>query len=208
MQEVINSFLISFWALFFTIDAIGVAPIFVGLTASADDAYRTKMANKGVVITFAIFLLFALSGSIILDLFGISLSAFRIGGGVLLILLAIDMVLNKPSNNCSEYDTKVSEREDISVFPIGIPLLSGPASITIIILHMKQASGSPERQAAVALALVANLFICWLILRFAGKISKMLGKTGINVITRIFGILLTALACQFIIDGLREAFLK
>lgn len=206
MNEVLNQFLIPFYALFLAIDAIGVAPIFISLTSKMSEPRRMLMANRGVFTTFIILSFFALTGALILDLFGISLSAFRIGGGILLLILSIDMVMSRP-NSPLQSSSEDSHKEDISVFPMAIPLLSGPASITMLILFMKEAHGHFVHQLMIMLALIANMFICWLIFRFSSQISKKLGKTGINVITRIFGILLTALACQFFIDGVRGAFM-
>lgn len=209
MQELINYFFAVFSALFFTIDCLGMSPVFIMLTASGTNEYRKKMARKGSLIAFVILLFFAVTGSFVLDTFGISLPAFRIAGGILLLLLAIDMVMatNSPIRNENEEERQENaQRDDISVFPVAIPLLAGPAAITILTLFMKQAQGMFIKQAIIILALVLNMFICWLVLLFSNQLSKMLGKTGINVITRIFGILLTSLACQFFIDGVIEAF--
>lgn len=210
MQDILNSALITFWSIFFTIDVLGTAPIFISLTAGATRDYQKKMAQKGALTAFCILFVFTLSGSIILDMFGVSLSAFRIAGGILLLLLAIDMVMAKPDSpiktETAEERQETLQREDISVFPLAIPLLSGPAAITVLILLMKQFEHVPIKQFMVIVALVANILICWVVLTFASKISRFLGRTGINVLTRIFGILLTALACQFFIDGIIEAF--
>ena len=212
MHGILNSTIVTFLALFFTIDVIGTTPVFVSLTSNANIAFRKKMAIKGVIIAFFILFFFALSGTGVLNILGISLPAFRIAGGILLLILSIDMVLAKPSSGIRS--ETVEEREesmgknDISVFPLAIPLLSGPAAITMVILFMKQAEGNLIHQAIILSALFANMVICWIILTFSASISRLLGKTGINVLNRIFGILLTALACQFFIDGMLEAFFK
>ncbi|MEI8388381.1 MAG: MarC family protein [bacterium] len=212
MHGILNSTIVTFLALFFTIDVIGTTPVFVSLTSNANIAFRKKMAIKGVIIAFFILFFFALSGTGVLNILGISLPAFRIAGGILLLILSIDMVLAKPSSGIRS--ETVEEREesmgknDISVFPLAIPLLSGPAAITMVILFMKQAEGDLIHQAIILSALFANMVICWIILTFSASISRLLGKTGINVLNRIFGILLTALACQFFIDGMLEAFFK
>ena len=212
MSDYINSLLVIFLALFFTIDVIGVTPIFVSLTSNVNNEYRRKMAINGVFIATLILLLFALSGTSILNILGIELAAFRIAGGILLLLLSIDMVLAKPISvirtETKEENEEALHKHDISVFPLAIPLLSGPATITMLILFMRQAQGNIVQQLVVLSALVANMFICWIVLNFSSEISKFLGTTGINVLNRIFGVLLTALACQFFIDGISEAFLK
>lgn len=212
MFDYINSLLVISLALFFTIDVIGVTPIFVSLTSNVNNEYRRKMAINGVSIATLILLLFAISGTSILNILGIELAAFRIAGGILLLLLSIDMVLAKPMSairtETKEEHEEALHKQDISVFPLAIPLLSGPATITMLILFMRQAQGNIVQQLVVLSALIANMFICWIVLNFSSEISKFLGTTGINVLNRIFGVLLTALACQFFIDGISEAFLK
>ena len=212
MFDVANSIIVTFLALFFTIDVIGVTPIFVSLTSNGSEEYRKKMVRNGVLTATIILLFFALSGSSVLNILGIKLAAFRIAGGILLLLLSIDMVLAKPSSAIrteteEEYEESLN-RNDISVFPLAIPLLSGPAAITMLILFMKQAEGDIIHQMVILSALGANMLICLIVLSFSSAISNFLGKTGINVLNRIFGILLTALSCQFFIDGITEAFFK
>ncbi len=200
-ETLLTVFIVQFWALFLTIDAIGATPIFISLTSKCTYEQRRTIANKGVLIAFIILVFFALTGSLLLDLFGISLAAFRIAGGILLIILSIEMVMSKmPTNEVSE-----EASTDLAVFPISIPLLSGPAAITMLILFIKQSEGDIWQKLIVLIALFVNMFIVWLCLRFSNKLSKLMGKTGANVVTKIFGILLTALACQFIIDGIFEA---
>lgn len=210
MEQLLNYFLATFSALFFTIDCLGITPIFISLTANSSSLYKRKMAKKGTITAFAILFFFAITGSLLLDAFGISLPAFRIAGGILLLLLSLEMVLANPNppikSENAEERKESAKRNDISVFPVAIPLLSGPAAITLLILFMKQAQGVFLKQALIIAAMTLNMVICWFVLIFSVQISKLLGKTGINVISRIFGILLTALACQFFIDGVVEAF--
>lgn len=204
--------MVIFLALFFTIDVIGVTPIFVSLTSNGNEEYRRKMVRHGVVIASIILFLFTFTGTSILGILGIGLPAFRIAGGILLLILSIDMVMARPISSIRAETKEEHEesllRQDISVFPLAIPLLSGPATITMLILFMRQAHGDIVQQLIILLALIANMFICWLVLRNSSTISKVLGRTGINVLNRIFGILLTALACQFFIDGINEAFFR
>lgn len=202
LEKLLSVFIVQFWALFLTIDAIGATPIFISLTSKCSYAQKKAIANKGVLIAFIILIFFALTGSWLLDLFGITLPAFRLAGGILLILLSIEMVMSKMQDNHSINDDNST---DLAVFPISIPLLSGPAAITMLILFIKQSGGDLIQKGIVVLALFLNMLIVWICLRFSNKISKLLGKTGANVVTKIFGILLTALACQFIIDGIFEA---
>lgn len=206
MNNLWHIFLIQFIALFFTIDAFGLVPIFMSLTANFPEEEKRKIIKKGVFTAFMILMFFALLGTRVLDLFGISLAAFKIAGGILLLLLSIGFVLDKVdvAASCEGEGGKI--KSDISVFPLAIPLLSGPAAISMLIIFMKQAEHDISKQFITISALFINMSLCFLILYFATNISKFLGKTGISVLNRIFGILLTALACQFIIDGIIEAF--
>lgn len=206
MQEYIYPFLKYFSALFVTLDGIGLAPVFIALTGSAPRRWRDIMMNKSIIVAFIILIFFGFAGTLVLDLLGISLNALRIAGGILLLLLAIDLVLAKSGMNqeTTEERRESLKRLDISVFPLAIPLLSGPATITMIALFMKKAQGDFVQTTLVVLALILNLLICWIILKFSSKVSSLLGKTGINVINRIFGILLTAMSCQFFIDAVLD----
>lgn len=164
--------------------------------------------NKAIVIAFFILLFFAYTGSIVLDLLGISLTALKIAGGILLLIMAIDLVLGNPEpamNNENKEERKESlKRSDISVFPLAIPLLSGPATITMLTICMKNAQGLPLERSLIIAALALNLVVCWLILKFSSKVSQWLGKTGVSVINRIVGILLAAMSCEFLMNGLIE----
>ncbi len=210
MFEIFKPLLVNFWALFFTIDILGTLPIFISLTANYSRPFQKKMAFKAPLTAFVILLIFSLTGNSILKSFGLSLPAFKIAGGILLLLLSIEMVVAKPEpqmKSTNEAEKEENERRnDISVFPLAIPLLAGPAAITILILLMKEYEGQLLNQFMIILALFLNMFLCWLAFKYATLIAKFLGHSGINVLTRIFGILLTALACQFFIDGISEAF--
>lgn len=206
MDNLLSIFVIQFIALFFTIDPIGLVPIFLTIGANLTESEKYKAVKKGVLTAFLILLFFALLGTRVLDIFGISLAAFKIAGGILLLILSIGFVLDKVDVTAQCEDTINCPKTDISVFPLAIPLLSGPAAISMLIIFMKQGEHNILRQLATMSALFINMALCFFILHFAKKVSDFFGKTGISIITRIFGILLTALACQFIIDGIIEAF--
>ena len=207
-MEHLHSFISYFSKLFVTLDAIGLAPVFIALTAHTKDKWRNIMMNKAIVIAFFILIFFAYTGSVVLDLLGISLTALKIAGGILLLIMAIDLVLGNPEpamNNENREERKESlKRTDISVFPLAIPLLSGPATITMLTICMKNAQGDALDRSLIIAALFFNLVVCWLILKFASKVSKILGKTGVSVINRIVGILLAAMSCEFLMTGLIE----
>lgn len=208
MLEHWNAFLSYFSKLFVTLDGIGLAPVFIALTANAKPKWRNLMMNKSVVIAFFTLLFFAYTGSFVLRLLDISLTALKLAGGILLLLMAIDLVLSESeSANAIENNIEPKQhkcRSDISVFPLAIPLLSGPATITMLTICMKNAAGNPIDKSLIIAALALNLVVCWLIMKFAGQVSLLLGKTGVSVINRIIGILLAAMSCEFLMGGLIE----
>ena len=210
MIELLKTLFAIFSALFFTIDILGNLPIFISLTANYSPKFQRKMAIKGPIVAFFILTAFALLGNFILEWFGLSLPAFKFAGGILLLFLSIDMVMANPEPQMkSESGAAKKEtdlRQDISVFPLAIQLLSGPASMTLLILMMKEYQSQPINQLIVIIALLLNMILCCIAFKYATYIAKFLGRSGINVLTRIFGVLLTALACQFFIDGIIEAF--
>lgn len=195
-----------------TIDPVGLGPVFAGLTAGMDGRTRRAMAVKGTLIGAVILFGFALVGQALLSSLGIGAGAFRIAGGILLLLLAIDMVFARESGlrtttegEAAEAKDKVAHHADISVFPLAIPLIAGPGAMTSVVLLMGRAGGDPLAQLAVLAVLAGVLLATLAVLIFAGEVSRFLGVTGINVINRVLGILLTALACQFVIDGVIES---
>ncbi|SDG23403.1 MarC family protein [Pelagibacterium luteolum] len=201
------SFFVAFATFFATVGVADIAFIFAGLTRSYTARQRVVAATRGVVIATAILLFFAFVGNLILDVFGITLPALRVAGGILLLLIAIDMVFARHSGGTgttTEEEAEGMTREDISVFPLAMPLLAGAGSISAVILFTTSASSDMEFWVIVG-ALVATLFLAWLALLVAIPIQRLLGLTGMSVVTRVVGILLTALAVQFIFDGVRES---
>lgn len=196
----------TFIILFVVVDPVGNAPLFAALTRGADEAERRAMATKGVLLSAAILLAFFFTGNALLSALGIGIPAFRISGGVLLFLLAIDMVFARHSGLRS---TTVSEeqeahgRTDISIFPLAFPLIAGPGAITTVLLMASDWAGWGTMGVRVGMiALVLGL--TWASLVFTGRLLQLLGETGANVVDRVLGLLLAALAVQFIVDGLRE----
>lgn len=188
-----------------TIDPIGVGAMFAGLTQTAAPGHRRHMALKGTAIAAAILLIFAFGGELLMRSLSISFAALRIAGGILLLLLAIDMVFARPSGIRAITEPESAEaghRDDISVFPLAIPLIAGPGAITSTLLLLGQTEGDVTAQAVVLGVLIAVLVVTLVILLFAGVVSRLFGVTGINVLNRVLGILLAALACQFVLDGI------
>ena len=200
--------LATFVTLFVTIDPIGTAPMFAALTASYSPAERRRTAVRGVAIAAGVLLGFALVGELLLGALGIGLPAFRIAGGVLLLLLSIEMVMVRHSGLRTTTDSEEREsgqRSDVSVFPLAIPLVAGPGAMTSVVLLMGAAGGDLGTQALVLLELVAVLVVTLLCFLGAGRVQKWLGVTGVNVVTRVAGLLLAALAVQFMLDGVGAA---
>lgn len=205
MQEL---FIASFVTLLVVIDPIGVAAIFAALTQQETERYRVRTALKGTLIAAGVLTLFTVVGDPLLATLGISLSAFRIAGGVLLFLLAIDMVLARDSGLRSTTTRETEEaatREDISVFPLAIPLIGGPGAITSMLLLTGRSDDGTAAVLVVLGVMVLVLALTLAALLTAGRIMRVIGVTGSGVVSRVLGILLSALAVQFMIDGLRNA---
>jgi multiple antibiotic resistance protein len=193
---------------FATIGPLDVAAIFAALTTSSDVAHRRSMAIRGTLIGAAILLVFALIGEALLTGFGISLAALRTAGGILLLLIGIDMVFARSSGGTSTTDEEEQEaatKADISAFPIGMPLIAGPGAMSATILLMANTEGNLALQAIVVGALLVILLVTFISMLLAGQIQRVLGVTGMHVIARIFGVLLCALAVQFIFDGILQS---
>jgi multiple antibiotic resistance protein len=200
----VTGFLVALATLFATVGVADIAFIFAALTKDNTNAERAAIATRGVLIATGILLVFAFLGNLILDLFGITLPALRTGGGILLLLIAIDMVFARHSGGTGTTDEEQAEsrmRSDISVFPLAMPLLAGPGAISAVVLLTV---GAPDAGAfwLVILAIVLIMAAGWLTLQVAIPIQRLLGLTGLAVISRVIGILLTALAVQFIFDGI------
>lgn len=203
--------LTAFVTMFVIIDPIGLLPIFIGLTKDTDASHRVKMAFKGIIIGGTILLFFALLGDRFLGLLGVGIPAFRIAGGVMLFLLALEMVFDKRSQRREDKAEQVKENqshEDISVFPLSVPLISGPGAIASIMLLMSSQNGDWILQSTVLVVLGAVLLICLMVFLLATPLSKILGQTFTNVLSRVLGVILGALAVQFILDGLKQGLLS
>ena len=205
MLEVASIALATFFA---TIGPLDVAAVFAVLTGNYDPVRRRWCAVRGVLLATAILLLFALAGEVMLDVFGISIAALRTAGGILLLLIAIEMVFARTSGATSttdEEEREASTREDIAVFPVATPLIAGPGAMGAAILLMASAEGNVVHQVIVVGSLLAILALTLVSLLLAGQLIRLLGLTGLNVISRIIGMLLAALAVQFIFDGIADS---
>jgi multiple antibiotic resistance protein len=189
------------------IDPPGCAPIFAGLTKGADAAHRRAMAIRSVLIATGILLFFALLGEDLLRALGVSLSAFRIAGGIMLFLIAIDMVFERRTERRENRAEEVAAREveDVSVFPMAIPMIAGPGSIASAMLLTARAEGLGQTLAVLG-ALAVTLLLTLLALLAAGPLMRLLGHKMEAMITRLLGVILAALAVQFVIDGIERSF--
>lgn len=207
LENLINLFVV----LFVVIDPIGLAPIFGALTRGGSVTYRRQMAVKAILLASGILFLFAFAGDWLLQALGISVPAFRIAGGLLLFLVAIDMVFARQSGLRSTTVREQEEarfKEDISVFPLAFPLLAGPGSLTTVLLYVGETSGDTLAFWALLGVLAFVLGLAFIALMLAGRLMALLGETGANVVDRLLGVILSALAVQFVIEGAIAAFFK
>jgi len=203
--------LLKFFVVFFlVVEPVSLIPLFNGLTDGASDSYKHKMALKAVLVSGLILLLFALGGAAFLRLAGISIDAFRIFGGVLLSLIALEMVFARESGTRTSSSERAESvrRADISVFPLAFPFISGPGALATILLWFGPVRIDHQPLLflglflGVAAVLVLTLVAMWL----AAPLMRLLGVTGANVANRLLGVVLGALAVQFVIDGIRGVF--
>ena len=204
----IETAVVAFATFFATISPLDISAIFAALTVDATAKHRRTMAIRATLIATGILVLFALAGKLLLASIGISLAALTTAGGILLLLIAIEMVFARKSGGTSATDEEKLEaasKQDISVFPLATPLIAGPGAMGAAILLMANAEGDLLLQVTVVASLLVVLLVTAAALLLAGKIQQLLGVTGMHVITRVMGILLSALAVQFIFDGIKQS---
>ncbi|SEW06953.1 multiple antibiotic resistance protein [Cognatiyoonia koreensis] len=194
----------AFTTLFIIIDPLGLTPLFIALTQGMTPAQRRGVAIRACLTAGALMVVFTLLGEAVLNFVGISMDAFRIAGGILLFLTALEMLFQRrQARKAGEANEAASHLDDDpSIFPLALPLIVGPGTITTIILLTGQADGSAE-VLAVGGVLFAVLLIVFVAFLSASFLERLLGRTGLNIVTRVLGMLLAALAVQFILDGLR-----
>lgn len=199
---------VAFATFFATIGPVDLAALLAALTPYHSEAERRTVALRGVGIASAILFAFSLWGNALLDSLGITLAALRISGGVLLLIMAVGMVFGEAAGTrrpSEEEEIEARQRRDISVFPIATPLIAGPATIGSALLLMAETRGDIFSQAAVLGALSAVLALTLMLFMAASAVQRILGVTGLHVVSRTVGVILSALAVQFMLDGLRES---
>ncbi|HEY2509622.1 MAG TPA: MarC family protein [Polyangiaceae bacterium] len=201
--------LLCFGSLMSIVDPFAALPIFLALTGTQDPKQRARTALVSTATCFTILTTFALAGTFIFSFFGITIPAFKIAGGILLFGVGLEMMRGKESETRTTAEEKVEAeaKEDIAIIPMGLPLLSGPGAIATVMVLVGKASGWPQRFGVYA-AIVAVSVVTFLVLRSAEIVARMLGRTGINLIGRVMGLILAATSVQFVIDGAHEAFPK
>jgi len=202
LEFLLNTFVV----LLVVVDPMGVAALFAGMTADSSEEERRRIALRGTAIATAILLPFLFGGQALLAALGISLEAFRIAGGFLLLLIAIDMLFGRQLGQQASTGADVKRRNDISVFPLAIPLIAGPGTMTTLLLRNGYAAGRWEYVVALVAVLLAVLAITYAVLRTTNTVMRWFGETGTKVMSRVLGMLLAALAVQYMIDGIQRSF--
>jgi multiple antibiotic resistance protein len=207
-KELLTFAFVCLSAVFVVVDPFAAVPFFLAMTANDDVASKRETARRAALAAGAVLTVFALTGAVVFRVLGISLGAFKIAGGVLLLIMAVDMLRTRPSEariTAGEVESGVA-KEDVAIVPLAMPLLAGPGSIATVVVLMGRARSAHLVHVFVVLAAVAlTAFSAYLVLRGASKIDRVLGKTGLNILERASGLLLAAIAIQFMIDGIGEA---
>jgi multiple antibiotic resistance protein len=196
--------LLALSSIFFLVDPFAALPTFLAVTAGADAHRRRAIARKASITAFVVLTAFAVAGQYIFRLFGITLPAFEIAGGVILLLIGLDMLNAKrsPTQETGPEAAAAASKEDAGIVPLGIPMLAGPGSITSVMVLVGQAQGRWAMLGAIVAAIAVTALICFLVLGNSGRVASMLGETGIRILIRIMGLMLVALAVQYFVNGL------
>ncbi len=209
-EEAFNSTYVKFSLLalssiFFLVDPFAAIPSFIAITAGVEPARRRRMAWKAALTCFIVLISFALAGQFIFSLFGIKLPAFEIAGGLILLLIGIDMMeaRRSPTQESSDETQEAAAKEDAGIVPLGIPMLAGPGAISSVMVLVGQAPNHWQMM-AILVSIALTAVISYLVLSGADRIRIFLGETGIRILVRIMGLLLVALAMQFFVNGLTD----
>ncbi len=197
---------VAFSAIFFVIDPLANVPLFLTITSNESPAQRKQTAKRAAFATWVILSTFALAGGLIFKAFGISLGAFKIAGGIMLLLMSIDMMRAQPSATRTTAEEQVAgqERQDVAVFPLAIPMLSGPGAIATVMVLMSRAAWVPVRTAFVFASVAVTCVVAWLLMRGAATAERFLPKNVLRAFERVMGLLLAAVAVEFIAGGIRD----
>jgi|SRR6185312_8698517 len=192
-------------SIFFLVDPFAALPTFLAVTAGQDDAKRRKTARKASLTAFVVLTTFAIAGSFIFKMFGITLPAFEIAGGVILLLIGLDMLEAKrsPTQESSSETAEAASKDDVGIVPLGIPMLAGPGAITSVMVLVGQVPGLMSwEMGAIVASIAITAAICYVVLGGAARVARLMGETGIRILVRIMGLLLVALAVQYFVNGM------
>jgi multiple antibiotic resistance protein len=207
LPPLVTETVVAFGSLFSIVDPFSALPVFVALTGEKPREYQSRTALRASLTCFVVLSVFAAAGSFIFKFFGITIPAFKVAGGILLFGVALDMMRAQHSETRTTKEEETEKHEDVGLIPLGLPLLSGPGAIAAVMVLAGQAESTASR-VAVHVAILGIGASAFLILRSAAVVGKLLGTTGIRVIGRLMGLILAAIAIQFVIDGAHEAFPK
>jgi multiple antibiotic resistance protein len=197
--------LITFTSVLFIVDPIAVIPTYLVITRDESPAQRARTTRRACIAAALLLGIFGLAGQLIFQLFGITLPAFRIAGGLILWLVAMDMLRSRRTTQETPAEiVEGQEKEDVALTPLAVPMLAGPGAISTVTVLAGQA-GSAARVATVYIAIVLTAGVCWIVLRAADRLAARLGRTGIQIASRIMGLMLAAVAVQFVITGVKDA---
>ncbi|MGD0939419.1 MAG: MarC family protein [Terracidiphilus sp.] len=198
---------LAFSSIFFLVDPFAAIPSFLAITESADEVRRKRMARKGTLTCFIVLTSFAVGGQLIFRLFGITLPAFEIAGGMILLLIGLDMLQAKrsPTQETHGDAEEATAKDDAGIVPLGIPMLAGPGAISSVMVLVGQAPSFWHWQMGAILGSIAvTSLVSYWVLAGAGRVRKFMGETGIRVLVRVMGLLLVALAMQYFVNGLTD----
>lgn len=199
-------FLKSFLTLFVVVDPVGLVPVFLALAGDRPQRKQAQIARKAVLVAGGLLVSFFFFGRGLLGYLGISLEALRIAGGILLFRIATEMVFAHHERETEEEKDEARLRADISVFPLAIPLIAGPGALASVLILAAEARKEPLGYVVVLFTVFLVLALAYFFLRLAAQVRRALGRTGVNVVTRVLGILLAALAVQYVADGVKALF--
>ena len=207
VRELLSFSLLSLSAVFFVVDPMGAVPVFVAMTQRDTQEKRERMARRASLTAFAILTLFAVAGTVIFRLLGVTLGAFKVAGGILLLLTSIEMLTAQQARTriIPEEQQERAEKDDVAIFPLAIPLLAGPGAIATVTALMGRA-GRTLFMVPVIVSIAITCLASYAMLRAAARISRLLGVTGLNVMNRVIGLIIGAIAVQFVFDGLKDTF--
>ena len=205
MKDLLSFSIVALSAIFFVVDPPGIVPIFIAMTSGDTEAKKKDMALRASVVAFGILTVFALFGGVIFKVFGITLGAFKVAGGILLLITALDMLKAQPSRTRSSPDEQLegAVKDDVAIVPLGMPLLAGPGAIATVMVLVSRGKDWSYVIPVLGSVLITCV-VTYLVLRAAGHIDRVLGKSGLAILQRVMGLLLAAIAIQFAADGIKE----